>query len=123
MSENEQACCRPNRKETEQRPSRTQERTELTEPTNWRQTEPATPQNDRTTGMVHLEGGEFTMDTDSDVGNSYITHSVYHEHFPVSRSGHRVRAFLRTGLAGYRRISRDKHYQSRVLTSTDERLG
>ena len=36
--------------------------------------------------------------------------SVYHEHLPVSRSGHRVRAFLRTGLAGYRRISRDKHY-------------
>jgi formylglycine-generating enzyme required for sulfatase activity len=38
------------------------------EDTNWRRTEPATPQDDRTTGMVRLEGGEFTMGTDSDVG-------------------------------------------------------
>ncbi|PSP92732.1 serine/threonine protein phosphatase [Halobacteriales archaeon QS_4_62_28] len=33
-----------------------------------RATDPATPDDDRTTAMVRLEGGTFTMGTDSDVG-------------------------------------------------------
>ena len=68
MSENDQTCCGPNRTETEQRPSRTQDRTDPAETTNWRQTDPATLQDDRTSGMVRLEGEEFTMGTDSNVG-------------------------------------------------------
>lgn len=63
----DEQCCGPARTE-EQRPSRNQDTTEVAGTTDRGQTRPATEIDDRTAGMVRLEGGEFTMGTDSEVG-------------------------------------------------------
>ncbi|WP_136689177.1 formylglycine-generating enzyme family protein [Halorhabdus amylolytica] len=65
MTEDDSACCTAAREGVE-RPSREQD-PEAASSTH-RSTNPADGEDDRTTGMVRLDGGTFTMGTDSDVG-------------------------------------------------------
>ncbi|WP_096388982.1 formylglycine-generating enzyme family protein [Halopenitus persicus] len=63
MTDRDPDCCAPDR--SDEQPSRSDERATADDR---RSTVPATTNDDRTTSMVRLDGGAFTMGTDSDVG-------------------------------------------------------
>jgi len=68
MSDDASACCAPAREPDDDATTADRERSgRSTASDDWR-TEPATRDDDRTTGMVRVDGGRFRMGTDEDVG-------------------------------------------------------